>query len=112
MTNPTTTRSRGVDVSIFILVLVGALLFTWGFALAKLGEPASPVHIPWPVFAAGFVLGHFAGIRISFRSSTHRFDLTDVVFLPAAAFSAPRDVVIAAALGTIVRSAYLRRPMQ
>ncbi len=88
----------------------GALLL-WLLALRHLAPLPAPLAVPWPLLAAGFAAGHFAGIRFESRGSTHTIDLTDVVLLPACVFAGPGPVLLAAVVGTVVRSVWVRRPV-
>jgi diguanylate cyclase (GGDEF)-like protein len=63
----------------------------------------------WPLIAAGFLLGHFATFQVEFDNEHHSVDLTDVILLPAIVFGGVGGVVVAALLGTAVRSTYKRR---
>jgi diguanylate cyclase (GGDEF)-like protein len=67
--------------------------------------------IPWPIFAAAFAAGHFANIRVDFRRQSHTLDLTDLALLPAIVFTGYRQVVLAAVVGTVLRSLWGRRPL-
>jgi diguanylate cyclase (GGDEF)-like protein len=95
----------------FTAALAVATTLIWVIALRIRGIPAVPIHLPWAVLVVGFAAGHFAGIRIEARGQAHNIDLSDIVLLPAIVFASPGSVVLAAALGTLFRSVWVRRPV-
>ncbi len=103
--------AREAPVWAFVGALAtGAVLFS---ALGDhgSGRMAVPLHLAWPILAAGFAAGHLASIQIELFDQNHRVDLTDVVMLPAVVFLSPTQVVLAAALGTFVTWSWDHAPV-
>jgi diguanylate cyclase (GGDEF)-like protein len=95
----------------YTAALAGATTLTWLFDGRSLHPISSPVHLAWPLLACGFALGHFATINVEFRGSSHQLDLTDVVILPAIILTGVLPAIAAAAIGTVIRSIWIRRPL-
>jgi diguanylate cyclase (GGDEF)-like protein len=95
----------------FTAALAGTTALSWLFVGRSLHSISSPVHLAWPLLACGFALGHFATINVEFRGSSHQLDLTDVVILPAIILTGVLPAIAAAAIGTVIRSIYIRRPL-
>ncbi|MHB1782913.1 MAG: hypothetical protein ACYCTE_09520, partial [Acidimicrobiales bacterium] len=113
----TTTTDRALpswvptaSICALVALLAGVTLGLWLGPERGLAAIPAPLHIAWPLLAAGFLLGHFATFRVEFDDDSHNVDLTDVMLLPAIVFGGVGGVVVAALLGTAVRSAYMRRP--
>lgn len=99
-----------VCVGALVALLAGTTLGLWLGPERHLATIPAPLHVAWPLLAAGFLLGHFATFRVEFGDEHHGVDLTDVVLLPAIVFGGVGGVVLAALVGTAVRSSYKRRP--
>ena len=54
-------------VWVFTLGLGTGTLLLWAAVLRHGAPVPTPLRVPWPVLAAGFAAGHFAGIRIEAR---------------------------------------------
>ncbi len=98
-------------VWVYTAALGAGALLLWHLALHGTVVADAPLRIPWPILALGFAAGHFAGIRLESRGHTHNIDLTDVVLAPAMVFAGPGPVIVAAVVGTLVRSLWVRRPV-
>ncbi len=96
-------------IALFTASLAGAMLVVVLACARHVHDLAAPIHLAWPLLAAGFALGHFAGIRLEFRKQSHIVDLTDVMLLPALVFSHGGSVILAAMAGTAVRALWVRR---
>jgi diguanylate cyclase (GGDEF)-like protein len=94
----------------YTAALACATTLTWLFDGRSLHSISSPVHVLWPLLACGFALGHFANINVEFRGSSHGLDLTDVMIVPAIIVTGVLPAIAAAAIGTLIRSIYIRRP--
>lgn len=102
---------RAVAVWALTLSLAAGTCLFWYFTLRNRHEISAPIDLPWPLLAAGFAAGHFAGIRFEARGQSHNIDLSDIVLLPAIVFAPAGAVVLAAVVGTLVRSLWVRRPV-
>ncbi|HLI44545.1 MAG TPA: EAL domain-containing protein [Acidimicrobiales bacterium] len=102
---------RALPVWLFTLSLGLGTFLLWYFDLRHFHVIPAPLHLPWPLLAVGFAAGHFAGIRLEARRQAHNIDLSDIVLVPAIAFAPAGAVLLAAAIGTLVRSVWVRRPV-
>jgi diguanylate cyclase (GGDEF)-like protein len=106
---PRPSTVRAVQVWAFTASLFAIACALWFTRLTSLPTLDTPTHLPWVGFAAAFVVGQFAAVRVEFHNEIHALNLSSAVLLPAIAFTSPKGVVLGAMIGYAVRALWVRQ---
>src|SRR5918999_4260897 len=86
--------------------LAAVLFFVWVRALPSLPHP---LHIPWPILAAGFYFAEVYVVHLQVRRDAHSFSLSEIPLVLGLFFSSPAELVIAQLVGAAIALAFIRR---
>ncbi len=81
-----------------VLTIVAVLIYV----VALQGQPdhATPIRIPWPVIAFGFMIAELKVVEVHFRRETHSFSLSEFPAVIGLFFLAPSEYILAALIGS------------
>jgi signal transduction histidine kinase len=79
------------------------------FAVRGLHELPHPLHIPWPVLAAGFYFAEVYVVHLQVRRDAHSFSLSEIPLVLGLFFSSPTELVLAQLVGAALALALVRR---
>jgi diguanylate cyclase (GGDEF)-like protein len=80
------------------LLTVGAVLY--GTVVRSLPAAPAPVHLPWPVLAAGFAATTVFAVHLEFRRHAHSFALSELPLVTGLYLLAPPELVLARMVGS------------
>src|SRR5918992_1913615 len=86
--------------------LAAVLFFVWVRALPSLPHP---LHIPWPILAAGFYFAEVYVVHLQVRRDAHSFSLSEIPLVLGLFFASPTELVLAQLVGAAVALALVRR---
>ncbi|HEY7874378.1 MAG TPA: ATP-binding protein [Actinomycetota bacterium] len=70
---------------------------------------AHPMHIPWPLLAAGFYFAEVYVVHLQVRRDAHSFSLSEIPLVLGLFFSSPSELVLAQLVGAAIALAFVRR---
>src|SRR2546423_2212436 len=92
--------ARGVArVSALTVILAVAAIAIFEFLLEGIGEPKTPVHIPWIGIATLFFLSEAYVVHFQLRRDAHSFSLNEIPLVIGLFFLSPGQLVLAQVTG-------------
>jgi diguanylate cyclase (GGDEF)-like protein len=105
-----TKRVRGMSRVWFLTAgLVAAAGTIYGVAARNIPAPPSGIAIPWWVLAAAFTATEMAVVHIQLRRDAHSFSLSEIPLVVGLVFVAPRTLIAAQLVGSLVALGVHRR---
>ena len=80
--------------------------------VADVAPPASPVLIPWPVFAVAFLLAETYVAHVELERDAHSFTLSEIPLVIGLFVMAPPDLILAQIVGTGLALIRRRQPIR
>jgi signal transduction histidine kinase len=98
-------------MKVWLLNVVLGGLATLIFVVFVSGLPSlpHPLHIPWPVLAAGFYFAEVYVVHLQVRRDAHSFSLSEIPIVLGLFFSSPAELVLAQLVGAAIALAFVRR---
>jgi diguanylate cyclase (GGDEF)-like protein len=90
----------GLRVWLFSVLLVIAAVVVYLLAVRQLPAVATPIDLPWPIFAVGFGLAELKVIEVHFRRESHAFSLSEFPAIIGLFFLSPNLYLVALFVGT------------
>jgi diguanylate cyclase (GGDEF)-like protein len=99
---PSRWRPSATRVWLFtaFLTFLAGVVYVEG--VAPLSPVASPIQVPWPLLAAGFVAAETKVILVHFRRETHSFSLSEIPAVLGLFFVTPNEYLLAVIAGSAV----------
>jgi signal transduction histidine kinase len=91
------------------LCLTVAAIDIFLFLVRPLDSLPHPLHIPWPLLAAGFYFAEVYVVHLQVRRDAHSFSLSEIPLVLGLFFSSPTELVLAQLVGAAVALALVRR---
>jgi len=87
-------------VWLFSALLVASAVAVYLLAVRQLPTVATPIDLPWPLFALGFGLAELKVIEVHFRRESHAFSLSEFPAIIGLFFLSPNLYLLALLVGT------------
>lgn len=91
------------------LFLTAAAVDTFLFLVRPLHSLPHPLHIPWPLLAAGFYFAEVYVVHLQVRRDAHSFSLSEIPLVLGLFFASPTELVLAQLVGAALALALVRR---